>query len=252
MTNNVKEALILEQKLIRQYRPRFNILLKDDHFYPYIKITGGNNPRYLLVRNIPLNRQKEEMYFGPFPDGMKANEMLQVLERLFPLAKCSGNLGKPCLYYSLQQCSGHCFQLVEDEYYRKVKQKILTFFQGKNQVVKKKILKSFLTKVANQEFELAKREKKILDNLEFFTSQQNIEFSDHRNYDFLGFHYQNDSLTIFFLIYRYGKLSTTEKDFFKIYEPFIEKEEIIFTYIYQFYQKNPSPNILCLSQKNKE
>ena len=117
ITNNVKEALILEQNLIKKYQPRFNVLLKDSHYYPYLEITGDKNPRYKVVRkvsgNTPLFEKKNPAnppseYYGPFPDGSKAREILQLLERLFPLAKCKGNLGKPCFYYTINQCSGHC------------------------------------------------------------------------------------------------------------------------------------------------
>jgi excinuclease ABC subunit C len=106
ITSNVKEALILEQNLIKKYQPRFNILLKDSHYYPYLEITNEKNPRYRIVQKINPNIHSE--YYGPFPDGSKAREILQLLERLFPLAKCKGNLGKPCFYYHIEQCSGHC------------------------------------------------------------------------------------------------------------------------------------------------
>jgi excinuclease ABC subunit C len=117
ITNNVKEALILEQNLIKKYQPRFNVLLKDSHYYPYLEITKGENPRYKMVRKVDSNNSSLSKkidsagpsdYFGPFPDGSKAREILQWLERLFPLAKCKGNLGKPCFYYTINQCSGHC------------------------------------------------------------------------------------------------------------------------------------------------
>ena len=106
ITNNVKEALILEQNLIKKYQPRFNVLLKDNHYYPYLEIDSGENPCYKIVRKI--NPVSPNEYYGPFPDGSKAREILQLLERLFPLAKCKGNLGKPCFYYTIDQCSGHC------------------------------------------------------------------------------------------------------------------------------------------------
>ncbi|CAG8590486.1 2761_t:CDS:2 [Ambispora gerdemannii] len=92
ITNNVKEALILEQNLIKKYQPRFNVLLKDSGYYPYLEITSGANPRYQVVRKINPTSQSE--YFGPLPDGSKAREILQLLERLFPLAKCKG-AGEP-------------------------------------------------------------------------------------------------------------------------------------------------------------
>ena len=106
ITKNVKEALILEQNLIKKHQPRFNVLLKDSHYYPYLEITNEKNPRYKMVQKI--NNSISGLYYGPFPDGSKAREILQLLERLFPLAKCKGNLGKPCFYYQIGQCSGHC------------------------------------------------------------------------------------------------------------------------------------------------
>src|SRR5436190_22277871 len=80
ITNNVKEALILEQNLIKKYQPRFNVLLKDSHYYPYLEVTGGENARYKVVRKI--NQVSPNEYFEPFPDGTKAREILQLLERL--------------------------------------------------------------------------------------------------------------------------------------------------------------------------
>src|SRR4051794_23273688 len=117
LTNNVKEALILEQNLIKKHQPRFNVLLKDSHYYPYLTITHEKNPRYRIVQRI--DSTSPDKYFGPFPEGTKAYEALPLLERLFPLAKCRNKNGKPCIYYEIGQCSGHCFQEVPPAYYEK-------------------------------------------------------------------------------------------------------------------------------------
>ncbi|CAJ0761781.1 12247_t:CDS:2 [Entrophospora sp. SA101] len=220
LTNNVKEALILEQNLIKKHQPLKN-----------------------------FNPNKKDLYFGPFPDGTKAAEILQILEKVFPLAKCKGNLGKPCLDYLLGQCSGHCFKKVEPEYYQNTKQKIIDFFQGKTQIVKKELQKTLQKSILNQEFELAKKEKKILDSLNFFVSKQNIEFPHHENYDFFGFYSENGLLVCFFLLYRYGKLSTTEAQIFQVQKGLNEKKELLQSYLYQFYQKNLSPQVLYLPEK---
>jgi excinuclease ABC subunit C len=222
-------------------------LLRDDHFYPYIRIGGEPNPRYWVV-NKTASRQKD-LYFGPFPDGTKARETLQILERVFPLTKCRGNLGKPCLDYLIGNCSGHCFKKVGSEYYQKTKQRVIEFFQGKVKQVKKELQKSLQKSIARQEFELAKREKKILDNLNFFTSEQSVEFPSRQNYDFLGYYSKNDYLACYFLLYRYGKLTTTESQIFKIEKGLNEKKEILQSYLYQFYQKNLPPHVLYLPQK---
>ncbi|CAH1762790.1 7289_t:CDS:2, partial [Entrophospora sp. SA101] len=215
ITANVKEALILEQNLIKKHQPRFNILLKDSHYYPYLEITQEENPRYKIVRKIDSKKKSE--YFGPFPDGSKAREILQLLERLFPLAKCKGNLAKPCFYYTIDQCSGHCWQKVGNAYYENIKQGVRKFFAGKTQEIKAKIKKSLTKNINNLAFEIARKEKKILDNIDFFTSQQNVEFLNRENCDF-------------------G----------------VNKNDTIQTYLYQFYQNNLPPQVLYLSEKIAE
>ncbi|WNE40285.1 MAG: UvrABC system protein C [Mycoplasmataceae bacterium] len=247
ITNNVKEALILEQNLIKKYQPRFNVLLKDSHYYPYLEISNEKNPRYKIVQKI--NSSVSSDYYGPFPDGSKAREILQLLERLFPLAKCKGNLGKPCFHYHINQCSGHCWQEVEQSYYQNIKKEIRKFFQGQTQEIKKKIKSSLQKNITNLAFENAQKEKKILDNIDFFTSQQNIEFIKKENCDFLGVYEQENTLALCLLIYRYGKLVATDQIAFPILN---NKEEIIENYLYQFYRNNLSPQILYMLERSPE
>ncbi|MCE8169427.1 MAG: excinuclease ABC subunit C [Candidatus Moeniiplasma glomeromycotorum] len=244
ITNNVKEALILEQNLIKKYQPRFNILLKDNHYYPYLEITSGENPRYKVVRKI--NPASPNEYFGPFPDGSKAREILQLLERLYPLAKCKGNLGKPCFYYTINQCSGHCWQKVDKSYYDNIKKEVQRFFRGQTQEIKKKVRNSLLKNITNLAFEIAHKEKKILDNIDFFTSKQNIEFIQKENCDFLGIYEQEKVLAFCLFIYRYGKLVATDQAAFPVWD---KSEEVVETYLYQFYQNNLPPQILYVSEK---
>src|SRR3954463_3796760 len=214
LTNNVKEALILEQNLIKKHQPRFNVLLKDSHYYPYLEITGGENPRYQIVRKI--NQIKKSEYFGPFPDGSKAREILQILERLLPLAKCKGNLGKPCFYYTINQCSGHCFQKVDSSYYENIKKEVRKFFQGQTREIKKKVKNSIQKNINSLAFEIAQKEKRVLDNIDFFTSKQNTEFTDQQNCDFLGIYFQDNIISFCLLIYRYGKLIRNDEATFSI------------------------------------
>ncbi|CAG8665515.1 16048_t:CDS:2, partial [Gigaspora rosea] len=114
--------------------------------FTWLLASGENNPRYWLVKK--FNPHSKDLYFGSFPDGTKARDILQILGKVFPLAKCKGNL-------------------VEPKYYQIIKKKITDFFQGKIQVVKKELQKSLQKSINNQEFELAKKEKKMLDNLNF-------------------------------------------------------------------------------------
>ncbi|KLL03119.1 MAG: excinuclease ABC subunit C [Mycoplasmataceae bacterium RV_VA103A] len=251
ITNNVKEALILEQNLIKKYQPRFNVLLKDSHYYPYLEITADENPRYRVVRKVTKKNDSNSPseYFGPFPDGSKAREILQLLERLFPLAKCKGNLGKPCFYYTINQCSGHCWQVVDKSYYENIKKEVKKFFHGQTQEIKKKIKDSLRKNIANLAFEIAHKEKKVLDNIDFFTSQQNIEFLREENNDFLGVYEQENVIAFCLLIYRYGKLVATDEAAFAAWN---DTAEITETYLYQFYQNNLSPAVLYTAKKMLE
>jgi len=248
ITSNVKEALILEQNLIKKHQPRFNVLLKDSNYYPYILITNEENSHYKLVRKIGSDRKKGE-YFGPFPDGSKAWEVLKILERIFPLAKCKGNLQKPCFYYTINQCSGHCWQKVDNSYYENSKKEVRKFFAGKTQEIKEKIKKSLRKNINNLAFEIAQKEKRILDNIDFFTSKQNVEFADQQNCDFLGVYLRESIIAFYLFIYRYGKLVATEEAIFPIWT---SKEEVCETYLYQFYQNNLPPHILYVPEKLAE
>ncbi|CAG8741635.1 3027_t:CDS:2, partial [Racocetra fulgida] len=238
LTQNVKEALILEQNLIKKHQPRFNVLLKDSNYYPYLEITAEKNPRYKVVRKI--DPQKKSSYFGPFPDGSKAREILQLLERLFPLAKCKGNLGKPS---------------VDKSYYEKTRKQISQFFHGQTQEIKKKILDSLRKNVKDLAFEIAQKEKKILDNIDFFTSKQNVEFQQNNDYDFLGIHSEElpasaaggskNIITLFLLIYRYGKLTNTAEASF----PDLLAEELD---VSNLYKQNVVAGFLAFTNGEKD
>lgn len=249
VTKNQKEALILEQNLIKKYQPRYNVLLKNNNAYPYIHITNDKNPRYILSYRI-FKRSGE--YFGPFPDGSRAKEILSLLERILPLAKCKeGKMKnkKACIYYSIGQCSGYCFKEVNPSYYEEIKKNVNDFFNGKTKKIKDKIKESFEKNLENLSFEIAQKQKKILDSIDFFVSSQNVEFSDRQNRDFLGLFVKKGVLAINILIYRYGKLATSHEKIFSIENQFADQKEIIQSYIFQFYEKNISPKILYTSEE---
>jgi excinuclease ABC subunit C len=248
VTKNQKEALILEQNLIKKHQPRYNVLLKNNNSYPYIHITNDKNPRYILSYRI---FKKSGEYFGPFPDGSRAKEILSLLERILPLAKCKESKSKnkrACIYYSIDQCSGYCFKEVDPNYYEETKKNVNNFFNGKTKKIKDKIKESFKKNLENLSFEIAQKQKKILDSIDFFTSSQNVEFNDRENRDFLGVFVKKGVLAINTLIYRYGKLVTSHEKIFSVENQFSDQQEIIESYIFQFYEKNISPRTLYTSE----
>ena len=240
-TSNEKEALILEQTLIKKCHPKYNILLADDKKYPYIQITNNRDPQYRYVRSAT---KKEGHYYGPFPDGTGAREILKLLERIFPLRKCSGNLGKPCLYYHLQQCSGACFKSVSISYYEDMIGKIDQFFKGNVSAVKKILINNMNISVENLQFENANRIKILLSKIDLFLSQQVVEFQDYGNRDFINFLIEDEMVVLITLFYRNGKLQAKDEQI--VENNYLEIQDLIRNYCQQLYSKNTLPNEIYL------
>lgn len=153
------EALVLESNLIKENKPRYNILLKDDKHYPYIKITLNEEyPRMLFVRRIENDGAK---YFGPYPSGYSIKETMELLKNIFLLPHCSKHFprdlkkDRPCLYYSMGRCSGICQGNVSPAEYKKIFKNIVRFLEGKDEEVVKGLEQEMLEASQNLEFERA-------------------------------------------------------------------------------------------------
>lgn len=240
-TTNEKEALILEQTLIKKHHPKYNILLADDKKYPYIQITNSHDPQYRYVRSAI---KKEGHYYGPFPDGTGAREILKLLERIFPLRKCAGNLGQPCLYYHLQQCSGACFKSVPASYYQAMIAKIDQFFKGNVHAIKKNLINNMNISAENLQFENANRIKILLSKIDLFLSQQIVEFQDYGNRDFINFLIEDEMVVLITLFYRNGKLQAKDEQI--VANNYLEIQDLIRNYCQQLYSKNTLPSEIYL------
>ena len=154
-TNNEKEALILEQTLIKKHKPKYNLLLTDDKSYPYLIITKEPNPRYQLTRD----RKALSYYrcYGPFPDGAKAYQFFHFLQQNLPLARCSSkqNECKPCFYAQINQCLGPCYRKVNFSEYGKVMNLLDKFFKGERKLLYEIIDHKIQKTAANLQFEEA-------------------------------------------------------------------------------------------------
>lgn len=243
-TNNEKEALILEQTLIKKYHPKYNILLADDKRYPYIQITNEKDPQYRYVRKA---NKDQGTYYGPFPDGTGAREVLKLLERIFPLRRCAGNLGKPCLYYHLGQCSGACFKEVPWSYYQNQISKINQFFKGNVTDIKKQLQNSMNISSENLQYEAANRIKVLLEKIDLFLSQQVVEFQDFGDRDFINYLKEDDLISIVTLFYRNGKLQA--KDEHVTINNFLDIQDFVRNYCTQLYSKNTLPKEIYLPKE---
>ncbi len=245
ITSNEKEALLLEFNLIKKNRPKYNILLNDDKKYPYILITKEKDPQIKLIRN--RAKKNDFIYqFGPFPDGTKANEILKIIKRLYPLRACKGSLKKPCLHYQINQCLGSCFKEIDKKIYEKNINKIKLFLSGKTELVKKELYKKMKNFADSFQFEEAQKIKEIIEKINFFSSKQFIDISRINDVDYISYYSNNEYLIISIFFYRNGKLLSKD---YKIFEQFENDiNDVIRIYLQQLYIKNELPNIIIFNK----
>ena len=244
ITKSEKEALILEMNLIQKNHPRYNILLMDDKHYPYIAIHKNvENPYVSLSRNV---KDKKCLYFGPYPNSSAAFEVIDLINKLFPLRKCHNVPKSPCLYYHIGQCLAPCVKPVSKEKYEEIVDNIADFLKGKNQDLVKDLKEKIRKHSENLEFERAQEYKKMLDSINHITEKQNVEFKDKINRDFFSFHTRENYIAIALLSYRQGIL-LSKRSF--CYELIGEINEFVSEIIYQYYSINAIPNEVIVSNE---
>lgn len=244
ITKSEKEALILEMNLIQKNHPRYNILLMDDKHYPYIAIHKNvENPYVSLSRNV---KDKKCLYFGPYPNSSAAFEVIDLINKLFPLRKCHNVPKSPCLYYHIGQCLAPCVKPVSKEKYEEIVDNIADFLKGKNQDLVKDLKEKIRKHSKNLEFERAQEYKKMLDSINHITEKQNVEFKDKINRDFFSFHTRENYIAIALFSYREGIL-LSKRSF--CYELIGEINEFVSEIIYQYYSINAIPNEVIVSSE---
>ncbi|ATZ20299.1 excinuclease ABC subunit C [Mesoplasma lactucae ATCC 49193] len=237
VVNNEAESFLLESNLIKKYRPRYNILLNDDKSYPYITITNEKDTQYRYVRKYDKRALRN---YGPFPQGSNARSILRILERLFPLRRCKGNLGKPCIHYHIDQCSGACFKDVPREYYMEQIKHIDKFFKGNTKEVEENLKKKMYNASDNQQYEEAGRIKELLLSLDYALSKQEVTIDDDKNRDAIAYKLDDEKIVFVTLFYRSGHLLYKDESVHNYYGQ--DVEELVGNYINQIYQKNVLPD----------
>ena len=166
LTNSEVESLLLELNLIKKYTPKYNILYKDDKSYPYIELTNDKVPRLLIVRNPNIKRSGNRKLFGPYPNVTAAKRVVEILNRLYPLRKCHTMGKKECLYYHIGECLGYCIKEIDKDTIDNMKDEIIAFFNGNNQIVISKLEKKMQDAAEKLQFEKAIEYKEYLSFLE--------------------------------------------------------------------------------------
>lgn len=244
ITSNEKEALILEMNLIQTHYPKFNILLKDDKHYPYIAIKKGNDPTLTIKRN---NKDKKFTYFGPFPNSGAAYEMVDLLNKLFPLRKCRTIPTTPCLYYHLGQCLAPCIHKdISQETYDNIVLEISDFLNGKNKKKYDEVKAKMIRASDEENYELAGSYKKILDSIDHINTKQTVELKDKIDRDIFAFSQRENYFVMSVLMFRNGLL--LGKDAFVV-ELFGEPLDLFENLISQFYEKHPLPREVIINSE---
>ena len=238
VVNSEIEALILENELIKKYKPKYNILLKDDKKFPYFVITNEDFPRIVIARKSNKNKIKGK-YFGPYTDSRAMWATLEVVYKIFPIKKCKTPKYKsrPCLYYDIKQCLAPCQNKISKEEYQKIIKNVELFLSGKRSELIKILTKQMQIYSKNLDFERALLMRNSIDDINKTLEKQNVVFeSTKSNYDYIGVENSQNNICISILEIRQGRL-INKKDFSfsKNTSNDVEFDEIIQNAIREYY-----------------
>ena len=224
------ESLILEQNLIKENNPKYNILLRDDKSYPYIELTNEEIPRLLIVRHI--HKKKNAKLYGPYPNVLAARKTVDLLNRIYPLRKCKNMPKKPCLYYHIGECLGYCTNKVDKVILENMLKEIKEFLKGNYDNVVKKLNTEMEKQSSLMNYEKANEYKQLLDYIKITLTKQKVEINAKEDIDVFGFSEYKGYLSIQVFFIRSGKILERHS---KIAPIVGDVEEMLSNYIASFY-----------------
>ena len=248
VTSSEMEAFLLEINLIKQYNPKYNILLKDDKSYPYIEYIEHPYPKLKVSRYLQIRKKDHKKLFGPYPNAYAARKIVNLLNRLYPLKKCDGNPKKVCLYYHIGECLGYCEKKVSMETQQKMSEEILSFLSGNDKILKDKIEEKIAKYSEALNFELALELKKELDYINIVLDKQKITLQDLTNRDVVGTYFQNGYISVQILFLRNGKIVGGHTDIFPVVEDFQSDME---QYLELFYARHEIPKEILVQSETE-
>ncbi|MCI6994375.1 MAG: excinuclease ABC subunit UvrC [Methanobrevibacter sp.] len=233
ITNSEKEALILEATLIKKHRPRYNIQLKDDKRYPYVKITDEEFPRLVITRNVTKNG----IYFGPFTDVGSVKQTVKFLKSLFKIRTCR-NMNGPCLNSQIDLCYAPCDGRISRKDYAEIISKIDLFFQGKYSTIVKNLKKEMMEAASNEEFEKAAIIRDQISSIEEIMEKQFVDLvDDDLDQDVIAMAPNKNEVIVIIMPIRNGKIVGRD-DFLMSSSEYDSSSEIMFSFIQQYYGYN--------------
>ncbi|TYO73361.1 excinuclease ABC subunit UvrC [Rossellomorea marisflavi] len=232
MTSSDLEALVLEMNLIKKYDPKYNVMLKDDKSYPFIKLTNERHPRLITTRKVQRGKGR---YFGPYPNAGAANETKKLLDRLYPLRKCTTLPDRACLYYHMGQCLAPCIKEVNNETYREMTDEIARFLNGGYKEIKEQLSVKMQEASEKMEFERAMEFRDQIQHIEATMEKQKMTMTDFTDRDVFGYGIDKGWMCVQVFFVRQGKLIERDVSLFPIYN---EPEDEFLTFLGQFYSKS--------------
>ncbi|WP_338164046.1 excinuclease ABC subunit UvrC [Vibrio sp. 10N] len=236
VTHTETEALILEHNYIKQYLPKYNVLLRDDKSYPYIFLSGHKHPRLSMHRGA---RRKKGEYFGPYPDSGAVRQTLHLLQRIFPVRQCEdsvyANRSRPCLMYQIGRCAGPCVSsIISDEEYDELVGLLRLFLQGKDKNVVQMLVEKMDEASRNLAFENAAKYRDQIQAIRRVQEQQFVSEDSDDDMDVLGFAQENGVACVHILMIRQGKILGSRSHFPKIPNN-TEQSEVFYSFLSQYY-----------------
>ncbi|MDR6226502.1 excinuclease ABC subunit UvrC [Desmospora profundinema] len=234
VTETAIDALVLEANLIKRHRPHYNVLMKDDKSYPYIRLTKEEHPRLEVTRRVKKDGSR---YFGPYPNAQAAQQTKKLLDKLYPLRKCRTLPKRVCLYYHLGQCVAPCEFDVDPSQYEEMTRHIIRFLNGGHQEVQRDLKRKMDEAAEALDFERAKELRDLIRHIETVMVKQHVTLNDALDRDVFGYVADKGMMCVQVFFVRQGKL--IERDV-SIFHHYGEEEEDFLSFVTQFYHEKPT------------
>lgn len=239
------EAFIIEINLIKEYNPKYNIMLTDDKSYPYIEYIKNPYPKLKVSRYLNIKKKDNKILFGPYPNASAAKKIVNLLNRLYPLKKCDGMPKEVCLFYHIGECLGYCQKNYDKEKVAEMEKEILSFLKGNDTQIKKKLTDKIQYYSENLNYEMALNLKNDLDYINIIMDKQKVELHDFENRDIIGYYYDKGYISIAIFFIRNGKILGKKYDIFPIISEVIDDLDL---YISKFYIKHEIPKYILIPE----
>ena len=237
------EAFIIEINLIKEFNPKYNIMLTDDKSYPYIEYISEPYPKLKVSRYLNIRKKDGKKLFGPYPNAYAARRIVNLLNRLYPLKKCEGKPKEVCLYYHIGECLGYCSKNIDKCKVMEMEQEILSFLRGNDEILRNKIMDKISKSSDALNFEMALDLKKELEYIDIVLDKQKVELHDFVNRDVIAYYIDKGYISIEILFIRNGKLLNHKN---VIYPLNLDIEDEVENYIAQFYMRNEIPKEILI------